>query len=336
MIYINLSDAKSNLPLSACVDTIRSVKLKLPKPYFFGIVTEVLSTDSSYYLVDEKQCVVFQFSKDGTFLNTIGTRGQGPGEISGMSSFFLGDSCAYICDLGVRKIYSYTSDGRFIKENSFPYSLIFDNIVALPHGRFLCHRMSNDEGDNKGLWVMNEQGQKIKQLISYPPCAYVYSDWNTLYTGKKGVIEIHNPMNGKYYSMNTSNDSLVEIMQQQIDMKTLVDFKDADNTRNIKEDYAYSPFVINGNHSIFSLWMLSDNKIACSVYSKESKRLKVGKFFDMDIPGYTQFGTPISSNIPNTLTTIMTDEVPLDHFPEQYQELDIDERVAILNFMELN
>lgn len=182
---------------------------------------------------------------------------------------------------------------------------------------------------------MNEQGQNIKQLIEEPPYAFIYSDWNTLYTGKKGVIKIHNSANGKYYSMDTSNDSLVEVMHQKLNMKTLADFKDADNAIHRKEDYAYSPFIVNGDHTIFSIWILPGHKIACSAYSKENREMIIGGLPKMDFPGYTPFGTPISSNIPNTITTIMTDEIPLDHFPAQYQEMNIDERVAVLNFMKL-
>lgn len=59
IIDVDLTHIDPDFPMSTCVDTIQSAQLKLPKPYCFGVVTEVLLTDSSYYLVDEKQDMVF-------------------------------------------------------------------------------------------------------------------------------------------------------------------------------------------------------------------------------------------------------------------------------------
>jgi hypothetical protein len=90
---VDLSISNPYLPMSVLVDTIESVRLQLPSPYFWGMVDNVISKDSCYYISDRKQEMAFRFSKNGTFLNAIGQRGEGPGEYREMDSFIdeMGD-----------------------------------------------------------------------------------------------------------------------------------------------------------------------------------------------------------------------------------------------------
>lgn len=51
----------------------------------------------------------------------------------------------------------------------------------------------------------------------------------------------------------------------------------------------------------------------------------------VDFPGYFFLGTMKSSNLPNTLVTILTDEYQFDDCPKQYKNLEFNERVMIVN-----
>ena len=108
---VDLSISNPYLPMSVLVDTIESVRLQLPSPYFWGMVDNVISKDSCYYISDRKQEMAFRFSKNGTFLNAIGQRGEGPGEYREMDSFLVGKDCVYDCDMSKRTNYSYGFDG---------------------------------------------------------------------------------------------------------------------------------------------------------------------------------------------------------------------------------
>ena len=52
---VDLSISNPYLPMSVLVDTIESVRLQLPSPYFWGMVDNVISKDSCYYISDRKQ-----------------------------------------------------------------------------------------------------------------------------------------------------------------------------------------------------------------------------------------------------------------------------------------
>ena len=185
---VDLSISNPYLPMSVLVDTIESIRLQLPSPYFWGMVDNVISKDSCYYISDRKQEMAFRFSKNGTFLNAIGQRGEGPGEYREMDSFFVGKDCVYVCDMSKRTIYSYSFDGKFLHSLSFPYSLVFNDVVELPDGRFLCHRPSQSE-NCKGLWILDQKGRRVKNLLEYEkgtPCKNSY--WNTLCAQEDGSI----------------------------------------------------------------------------------------------------------------------------------------------------
>ena len=51
---VDLSISNPYLPMSVLVDTISSVRLQLPSLYFWGMVVNVISKDSCYYISDRK------------------------------------------------------------------------------------------------------------------------------------------------------------------------------------------------------------------------------------------------------------------------------------------
>ncbi|MCE9187789.1 6-bladed beta-propeller, partial [Bacteroides fragilis] len=79
----------------------------------------------------------------------------------------------------------------------------------------------------------------------------------------------------------------------------------------------------------------SANKGMWSVYFKKDGRIEQGNLTKMDIPGYSEMGRPVSSNIPNTFVTVYTDEFPDDAFPSAYQQQEINEQTAILSLLRL-
>lgn len=339
VIYVGVSEkADRYLPLSIAVSEIESVKLSLPLPHFWGIVSEVIAWGDNYFLVDKKQSVAFRFTKGGTFLNTIGRRGQGPGEYIEMSSFFVSDSCAYVCDLMSRSIHKYAWDGEYLATIHFPYSIVFDDVIALSDDCFLCHRLADDE-NGKGLWVMNSEGKIVKRLLEYKQgTPYVYSDWNTLSMGEDGIARIYNPMSGRFYELDADNGSITEALCLRAD-RNMMDDLISPTGKEIQEgtrECAYSLFAVNGDHYVLSFWSLTpENKVLWSIVRKKDKTVYKGVLPRLDIPGYTRMGRPVSSNIPNALVTLYTDEFTPDMLPNAYKNYVVDEQKAVLSILKL-
>ena len=133
------------------------------------------------------------------------------------------------------------------------------------------------------------------------------------------------------------NDTVVRTMRQKSNLPMLADFHCSDRELyETKEECTYSLFTVDGKNLVFSLWSFnSANKGMWSVYFKKDGRIEQGNLTKMDIPGYSEMGRPVSSNIPNTFVTVYTDEFPDDAFPSAYQQQEINEQTAILSLLRL-
>ena len=122
------------------------------------------------------------------------------------------------------------------------------------------------------------------------------------------------------------------MIQLRANAKMLGDFKGIDSTIGLKEEYSNCSIILNTDNYIFSLWVLPGYTSGVfSLYSKEAKKMTIFKKPLVDFPGYFSLGTMKSSNLPNTLVTILTDEYQFDDCPKQYKNLEFNERVMIVN-----
>lgn len=73
-----------------------------------------LDAEGHVYVGDTQAQTVQVYDADGTFLRTIGSPGQGPGEIGpGMTALFVVDEQLWVADLGNVRINRYALDGTF-------------------------------------------------------------------------------------------------------------------------------------------------------------------------------------------------------------------------------
>lgn len=186
VIPLNLSSPEKELALSEFVDSVSTIRLTLPDSLFFGQVSNLLIDKENIYAKDSKQQVVFRFNKSGEFLNTIGRRGSGPGEYPHIGKTFLGNNCIYIDHLASRHIYSYAPNGDFIRSFSIPFSIVYDNILALPDENFLCYRLGKP---GKGLWTMNDRGEVVDTILTYTR-KYIARYRNSQWTHNKSSMYV--------------------------------------------------------------------------------------------------------------------------------------------------
>lgn len=80
--------------------------------------------DGRIYIADSKNCKIYIFSKEGKFISSFGSRGEGPGEIKHYSSgdqlFVLDNTIAFV-ERG--RIQYFSLDGTFIKTIIIPIQL---------------------------------------------------------------------------------------------------------------------------------------------------------------------------------------------------------------------
>ena len=326
VIPLNLSSPEKELVLSRFIDSVSTIRLTLPDSLFFGQVSSILTDKENIYAKDSKQHVVFRFNKGGEFLNTIGRRGGGPGEYPNIGRTFLGDNCVYIDHLASRHIYSYAPDGEFIRSISIPFSIVYDDILALPDGRFLCYRSGKPE---KGLWTMNDKGEIVDTILTE----------TEVYPQIHRTIHVCNSSKGELYTYNPFKKEVRKTYKFQPDVKLLGEFKGKDSSFGIKEENASCNMIIESQQYLFTLWSIFADKpqgrFAYALFDKQTGKATTYTRIKQDIPEIFSLGMGLASNIPNAWVIYFPDEFTKDKYPDKYKDLDMKENVLIVKIMHL-
>lgn len=333
IVPVALSSPQKEILLSSFIDSVHTIRLELPDSLIFGGVSKVLFADHSIYVVDQRQDIVFRFDLNGRFANSVGTKGSGPGEYTELSSCFWGKDRLYIADLNTRRIYSYTQEGEFIDKFSFPFSLVYNDIIYLSDGYFLCHQLSS--GNNKGIWIMNNEGEKEQTILKITDAfPFVFSGFSTLSVDASGIIYINEPPSGRFYTFNPVTGVLKNNLCLKSDIKMLSEFKGNNTALDIKEKNADCTMSINADHYIFSMWSIMEDKsmgrCIYSLYNNQTQEVTTFQYPDLDIPGVFSLGRYVSSNLPNALVSCFSDEYLKEYYPDEYKRFKMKENILIL------
>lgn len=339
LLPLNLTSPQKELPLSSFIDSVTTIRLALPDSMFFGSVSRIYFEGNNIYASDSKQNVVFRFDRSGRFLNSIGRQGGGPGEYTELSGFFLGKDCLYLEDLATRRIFSYSPDGTFIRNITFPFSLIYDDIVALPDSNFLCYQLSCSQLDNSnGLWIMNDKGEKVETILQkeevYP---YSSSMFARMTTDTEGIVHAFNPSSGEFYRYDPVQKSVSRTYQFQPDVKLESQFIGHRTTLDIKDERAGCDMAIESDHYLYTLWSIfSDSPRGRGVhvlYHKQTGELTTFERPLIDLPGMFSLGLYVSSNYPNALVLQYSDEYVAEYYPKEYKELEMKENILLVKVL---
>ena len=304
VIPLNLSSPEKELVLSRFIDSVSTIRLTLPDSLFFGQVSSILTDKENIYAKDSKQHVVFRFNKG---------------------------------HLASRHIYSYAPDGEFIRSISIPFSIVYDDILALPDGRFLCYRSGKPE---KGLWTMNDKGEIVDTILTetevYPQ---IHSPMPELTVDAQQTIHVCNSSKGELYTYNPFKKEVRKTYKFQPDVKLLGEFKGKDSSFGIKEENASCNMIIESQQYLFTLWSIFADKpqgrFAYALFDKQTGKATTYTRIKQDIPEIFSLGMGLASNIPNAWVIYFPDEFTKDKYPDKYKDLDMKENVLIVKIMHL-
>ena len=126
--------------------------------YLFVEMSRIaIDDDDNIYILDRRGAHVKVFDSSGTYIRTIGRKGQGPGEFQNpIEMFITHDNEMVVEDFANRRLSFYALDGEHLKDQSFGDKLL-GKIAVDPEGSF--YAMTTE------YYVPTENGIRIGQYL---------------------------------------------------------------------------------------------------------------------------------------------------------------------------
>lgn len=155
-----LKEEKVELYLSDEADKIDIVPLETTGQSLLSTIVDVFITDEDIFIWDFKNGI-FRFSRDGTFLNKIGKRGQGPGEYLYVNQLIVDYDKVLISETGkessaTRRIHVYDFQGHFLQTILTPKLFVgtLGTLLFFNDERFAVDPIAVFDDFRKNYWTV--------------------------------------------------------------------------------------------------------------------------------------------------------------------------------------
>lgn len=124
VLHIESPQKDSTIFLSSLVSDVSVLTLDYNEESTIGEIVKLKIHDEKIYIRDKYQSSIAVFDINGRFLNRIGMQGRGPREYIALSDFDISEMTGHILihDNSTQKIYTFLSDGTFVKEIQMPFA----------------------------------------------------------------------------------------------------------------------------------------------------------------------------------------------------------------------
>ena len=136
---------------------------------FYGLVTLAVDSEENIFVLNGGNYRIQKFDKNGDYLQTIGGRGQGPGEFEQPMWIHIDlEDRIYGYDSRRRNLHVFEKDGKFKETIKLSHSLFFKSGMA-DKGNILAQTyFYSQEGSTRDVVLMDSKGKVIKRIASYP------------------------------------------------------------------------------------------------------------------------------------------------------------------------
>ncbi len=154
---------------------------------FYRAVDIALDGEENIYVLEYRNCRLQKFDKFGNYLQTIGKKGQGPGEFERPTEVCLDQTTRNIYVKDRRKIKIFDKQGNFLHDilmKYYPYDIFLDSGGNI-WGKF---SVSQESGQAMYFDQVNTQGEIIQNVVSFPSGTIFTRSGNTTWGISHGYI----------------------------------------------------------------------------------------------------------------------------------------------------
>ena len=164
------------------LDLVEEMRIDFEKEEYSGLglkEPDFAEADSqgNIYVVEQysvSEFFIYKFSPTGAFIKKFGKKGQGPGELQGISGLIVNKSGhILISDRSAGKLLEFDADGNLVKETKVRY--VVQEVVPLENGNYIARRTAKDSSESRHwfLCLFNPDFEEVKKLDSFDMSAYV-------------------------------------------------------------------------------------------------------------------------------------------------------------------
>ena len=303
---IDLNSQQPELPLSQFVDSVAEIVLTFPEDDFIGRASQIWFAEDCFFILDRMQHVIFRFLNDGKCVGKLKQRGNGKGEYSSISSFFVCEKEIFVFDKAVQCLLVYDFSFQYIRK--IHCSQWVESVYPLDDG-FICFTPHYVRNAPNGIWLMDEQGNPIKELYNHGKKYPVPSvEWSSFYKTKHG-IGIFDMATNSFYNY-TDNNELLPIARWDVGQKTIFDYEGEESVMKVNDLCWFAPIFVDTPLWTWYIWtnLNETPSTLYTAYSKREGRNYISTKLKMDMGRVNILGFPLVANVENVLVALNTDE----------------------------
>lgn len=190
------------IKVSEYVSAIKYVPLETKRECLLNEELQIIATSQFIFVHDFLADRVYRFdANSGKFLNTIGKKGQGPGEYQKLFGIYVDDvqKKCYLMDSYANKIYIYYYDGKYVTVYSGPYA---PNRMIKIDNNFLLNNLLYTQTKNE-MFLIDQNGKVLKKA-RLPEKKYGLILWPPYFYSHNGQIYYKNYVSDYIYSIDKS------------------------------------------------------------------------------------------------------------------------------------
>lgn len=127
---------------------------------FYQAVDIAVDRDANIYVVGYKNCRIQKFDRDGKYIQTIGRKGQGPGEFEGPHGIYCDESTGNIYVVDGREIVIFDRNGDYLSGVTFinfPSAIMID----IDGNMWIKFSKIGSQGVSNTISMANSQGELL-------------------------------------------------------------------------------------------------------------------------------------------------------------------------------